>query len=34
MFVGTLGACILKNLFTGKTTIRASGGTIRARQKF
>ena len=34
MLLGSLGACILRNLFAGKTIIRASGGTIGARQNF
>ena len=30
MLLGTLGASLLENLWTGKGTIRAEGGTIRA----
>ena len=30
MLLGTLGASLLGNLLTGKGTIRAEGGTIRA----
>ena len=34
MLFGTLGASLLGNLVTGKGTIRASEGTIRAGQSF
>ena len=34
MLLGTLGASILGNLLTGKDTIRACEGTIRAGQEF
>ena len=30
MLLGTLGACLLRKLLTGKGTIRAGEGTIRA----
>ena len=32
MILGTLGACLLGNLLTGKDTIRAGGSTIRASE--
>ena len=31
MLLGTLGASLLRNLLTGKETVRAGEGTIRAR---
>ena len=34
MLLGTLGASLLRNLLTGKGTIRAGEGTIRAGQGF
>ena len=34
MLLGTLGASLLGNLLTGKSTIRAGEGTIRAGQDF
>ena len=34
MLLGTLGASLLGNLLTGKDTIRAGGGTIRAGHDF
>ena len=34
MLLGTLGASLLGNLLTGKGTIRASEGTVRADQNF
>ena len=34
MLLGTLGASLLRNLLIGKSTIRASEGTIRAAQDF
>ena len=34
MSLGTLGASLLRNLLTGKGTIRAGEGTIRAGQGF
>ena len=34
MLLGTLGASILGNLLTGKDTLRACEGTIRAAQEF
>ena len=34
MFLGTLGASLLGNLLTGKGTIRAREGTIRAGENF
>ena len=34
MLLGTLGASLLGNLLTGKVTIRAGKGTIRAGQNF
>ena len=34
MLLGTLGARLLGNLLTGKGTIRAGDGTIRAEQDF
>ena len=34
MLLGTLGASLLVNLLTGKYTIRAGEGTIRAGQNF
>ena len=34
MLLGTLGAILLENLLTGKRTIRAGEGTIRAGQDF
>ena len=34
MLLGTLGASLLKNLLTGKGTIRAGEGAIRAGQDF
>ena len=34
MLLGTLGASLLENLFTGKATIRAGAGTIRVSQDF
>ena len=34
MLLGTLGASLLGNLLTGKGTIRAAEGTIRAGQNF
>ena len=34
MLSGTLGASLLRNLLTGKRTIRAGEGTIRAGQNF
>ena len=34
MFLGRSGANLLGNLFTGKGTIRASQGRIRAGQDF
>ena len=34
MLLDTLGASLLGNLLTGKSTIRAGEGTIRAGQKF
>ena len=33
MFLGTLGASLLRNLFTGKDTIRTGEGTVRACQQ-
>ena len=32
MILGTLGACLLGNLLTGKDTIRAGGSTIKASE--
>ena len=34
MLLGTLGASLLRNLLTGKGTIRAGRGTIRAGENF
>ena len=34
MLLGTLGASLLRNLLTGKGTIRAGEGTIRVGQGF
>ena len=34
MLLGTLGATVLGNLLTGKDTITAGEGTIRAGQDF
>ena len=34
MLLGTFGASLLGNLFTGKGTIKAGEGTIRAGHKF
>ena len=34
MLLGTLGVSLLGNLLTGKSTIRAGGGTISASQDF
>ena len=34
MLLGTLGACILRNLFTCKSTMGVSEGKFRARQDF
>ena len=34
MLLGTLGASLLRNLLTGKGTVRAGKGTIRAGQDF
>ena len=34
MLLGTLGASLLGNLLTGKGTITAGDGTIRADQNF
>ena len=34
MSLGTLGASLLENLLTGKDTIRAGEGTIKAGQNF
>ena len=34
MLLGTLGASLLGNLLTGKRTIKAGEGTIRAGQEF
>ena len=34
MLLGTVGASLLKNLLTGKGTISAGEGTIRACQDF
>ena len=34
MLLGTLGASLLGNLLTGKGTIKAGEGTIRAEQNF
>ena len=34
MLLGTLGASLLENLLTGKGTIKAGEGTIRAEQNF
>ena len=34
MLLGTLGASLLENLLTGKSTIRKGEGTIRAGQDF
>ena len=34
MLLGTLGASLLRNLLTGKGTIRAGEGTIRAGQGY
>ena len=34
MLLGTLGASLLRNLLTGKSTIRAGKGTIRAGENF
>ena len=34
MLLGTLGASLLGNLLTGKCTIRADEGTIRAGENF
>ena len=34
MLLGTLGASLLGSLLTGKDTIRAGGGTVRAGQDF
>ena len=34
MLLGTLCACLLGNLLTGKGTIRAGEGTVRACQDF
>ena len=34
MLLGTLGTSLLGNLLTGKSTIRADEGTIRAGQDF
>ena len=34
MLLDTLGATLLKNLWTGKDTIRASEHTVRAGQNF
>ena len=34
MLLGFLGACLLGKLLTGKHTIRADEGTVRASQDF
>ena len=34
MLLGTLGASLLQNLFTGKVTIRAGEGTVTVGQDF
>ena len=34
MLLNTLGASLLRNLLTGKDTIRAGEGTVRAGQDF
>ena len=34
MLLGTLGASLLRDLLTGKGTIRAGEGTIKAGQDF
>ena len=34
MLLSTLGASLLRNLLTGKGTIRAGEGTVRAGQDF
>ena len=34
MLLGTLGASLLRNLFTGRGVIRAGEGTIRAGENF
>ena len=34
MLLGTLGASLLRNLLTGKGTIRSSEGTMRAGENF
>ena len=34
MFLGTLGASLFGNLLTGKGSIRADEGTVRAGQDF
>ena len=34
MLLGTLGASLLGNLLTGKSTVRAGEGTIRASENF
>ena len=34
MLLSTLGASLLRNLLTGKDTIRAGEGTVRAGQDF
>ena len=34
MLLGTLGASLLRNLLTGKGTIRSSKGTMRAGENF
>ena len=34
MLLTTLGASLLRNLLTGKDTIRAGEGTVRAGQDF
>ena len=34
MLLGTLGASLLRNLLTGKGTIRTGEGTIRAGKDF
>ena len=30
MLLGALGGCLLENLFTGKSTVTADEGTVRA----
>ena len=34
MLLGTLGASLLGNLLTGKSSVRAGEGTIRAGENF